>query len=158
MTEVVPDPLNSYYSPFSHKSWMFLIFIKIISKSWQRNWSTSLEHFYHRKERKKKTCFSFIDSETIATNFLIFPTTSEEYNTITNIQAGRGTMNKKYAWNNEKIDGTCYDLWLGCNGGSKLTRGDHAGRHSRSSGICRAYSLGCCEAKALGFLESRSCG
>ena len=42
-------------------------------------------------------CFSFTDSETIATNFLIFPTISEEYNTITNIQAGRGTMNKKYA-------------------------------------------------------------
>lgn len=37
-------------------------------------------------------------------------------------------MNKKYAWNNEKVDGICYDLWLGCNGGSKLARGDHAGR------------------------------
>ena len=60
-------------------------------------------------------------------------------------------MNKKYAWNNEKVDGICYDLWLGCNGGSKLARGDHAGRRSRSSAIRRPYSLGCCEAKCFGI-------
>lgn len=60
-------------------------------------------------------------------------------------------MNKKYAWNNEKVDGICYDLWLGCNGGSKLARGDHAGRRSRSSAIRRPYSLGCCEAKCSGI-------
>lgn len=30
----------------------------------------------------------------------------------TNIQAGRGETNEKYAWNNEKSDGICCDLWL----------------------------------------------
>lgn len=130
-------PLNSYYSSFSHKSWMFLIFIKIISKAENeilQNTSTM------GGKKKRHSALSSTDSQTIATNFLVFSVASEECNILPIISQAEGKWIQNMPKIMKKSDGICYNLWLAGNGSSKMIRGDNAGRCSRSFVPC-SYSL-----------------